>query len=76
MKKKIFYSHLAEILEVEQKIISPQDSLTKYDWDSLKILELLSFADDKFKKLSISPDQINKCSNIKDLENLFKKYIN
>ena len=75
MNKKIFFSNLSDILEAKVSEKDLTKKLEKYDWDSLKVLELMSFSDTYFEKLNINPDQINKCVNIKDIYNLFSKHI-
>ncbi len=76
MKKKTFYHHLAEIFETNVKNLTSKKKLSNYDWDSLKVLELISFADTHFPEAKISPDKINECLDIDDIEKLFKRYIN
>ena len=57
------------------KSISPEDLLSKYDWDSLKVLEYLAFVDENFPKAKITPDKIFKCKSVNDLEKLLTKFI-
>jgi|TARA_B100001094_G_C18193114_1_gene808671 acyl carrier protein len=56
----------------EKKKIKEKDNLEKIGLDSLKMLEIMAFNDEKFNKLKISPDNIRKCKTIKDLMKLYK----
>ena len=56
----------------EKKKIKESDNLEKIGLDSLKMLEIMAFNDEKFNKLKISPDNIRKCKTIKDLIKLYK----
>ena len=51
MKKNVFLEELKKIFE-KNKILE-NDSLSKLDFDSLKILELISFKENRFKNLKI-----------------------
>ena len=56
----------------EKKKIKEKDNLEKIGLDSLKMLEIMAFNDEKFNKLKISPDNNRKCKTIKDLMKLYK----
>jgi len=70
MKYEIFKKELGKILEKKQ--INEKTKLSDLNFDSLKILEILSFADKNFKNLSLNVDNLYNCKNVKDLINLFK----
>ena len=70
MKNEIFKKELSKILEKKQ--INEKTKLSDLNFDSLKILEILSFADKNFKNLSLNVDNLYNCKNVKDLINLFK----
>ncbi len=70
MKYEIFKKELSKILEKKQ--INEKTKLSDLNFDSLKILEILSFADKNFKNLSLNVDNLYNCKNVKDLINLFK----
>ena len=57
---------------LEKKQINEKTKLSDLNFDSLKILEILSFADKNFKNLSLNVDNLYNCKNVKDLINLFK----
>ena len=70
MKKNVFLEELKKIFE-KNKILE-NDSLSKLDFDSLKILELISFKENRFKNLNIKPSDYLKCKKVSDLIKLFK----
>ena len=70
MKYEIFKKELSKILEKKQ--INEKKKNFDFNFDSLKILEILSFADKNFKNLSLNVDNLYNCKNVKDLINLFK----
>jgi len=68
-----FKSSLAEILEVEN--IEMSDELASFDtWDSLTILSIIAFCDDKYN-VSLSADEINDSQTIQGLFDLIKDKI-
>ena len=70
MKYDVFIKELSKIFEKNQ--LNEKIKLSDLNFDSLKILEILSFADKNFKNLSLNVDKLYNCKNIKDLINLFK----
>ena len=70
MKYEIFKKELSKILEKKQ--INEKTKLSDLNFDLLKILEILSFADKNFKNLSLNVDNLYNCKNVKDLINLFE----
>ena len=70
MKHEEFIKYLSKILEKKQ--INEKTKLSETNFDSLKILEILSLADKKFKNLQLNVDDLYNCKNVKDLINLFK----
>tara|TARA_B110000483_G_C17926537_1_gene439015 strand:- start:407 stop:637 length:231 start_codon:yes stop_codon:yes gene_type:complete len=75
MKETEFLKHLASILEVKPKDIIKNKTLESYDFDSLRVLELMSFNDQFFEKLNISADQIQDCVKISDLIRIYGSMI-
>ena len=67
-KKKI----IKDLSKIFSKKVSEKDNLVDLDFDSLKILELISYKEKYFKKIDIKPDKYTKCKNISDLIKLFK----
>lgn len=70
MKKNQFLNELKIIFEVKK--IDPDLKLEKLNYDSLKLLELIAFKEDKFKTLKIKPRDFENCKKISDLIKLFK----
>jgi acyl carrier protein len=71
MKETEFIKQLALILEVKPKDIVKNKTLESYDFDSLRVLELMSFNDQFFEELNISADQIQDCVKISDLLKIY-----
>ena len=71
MKETEFIKQLALILEVKPKDIVKNKTLESYDFDSLRMLELMSFNDQFFGELNISADQIQDCVKISDLLKIY-----
>ena len=71
MKETEFIKQLALILEVKPKDIVKNKTLESYDFDSLRMLELMSFNDQFFEELNISADQIQDCVKISDLLKIY-----
>ena len=69
MIKTEFIKELSIILE---KKITEKSNLDKADLDSIKVLELISFKEKKFKNLKIKPDAYLKCKSVLDIIKLFK----
>jgi|TARA_B100000579_G_C22826194_1_gene853269 acyl carrier protein len=69
MKKNEFLNELSKIFE---KKINEKTGLDQLNFDSLKVLELISLKESKFKKLKINPDQYLKCRSISEILKLFK----
>jgi acyl carrier protein len=70
MKKKVFLKNLAEIFE--KKKIDENDKLSKLEFDSLKILELIAFKEKNFKNIKIELSEYSKCNKVNELIKLFK----
>ena len=71
MKETEFIKQLALILEVKPKDIVKNKTLESYDFDSLRVIELMSFNDQFFEELNISADQIQDCVKISDLLKIY-----
>lgn len=70
MIRKDFIKELQKIFD--EKKIDEKTKLSNLNFDSLKTLEILSFADSNFSKLNIDANKLNKCKNISDLVKIFK----
>ncbi len=70
MKKNQFLDELKIIFEVKK--IDENLKLEKLNYDSLKLLELIAFKENKFKNLKIKPSDFESCKKISDLIKLFK----
>jgi acyl carrier protein len=70
MKKKLFLNELQKILELKK--ISEEILLNQNNFDSLKILELISFKERHFKRLNINPSDYSRCKKVRDLVEIFK----
>ncbi len=55
----------------DNKKINEETLLSKLNYDSLKILEILSFADKNFPKLNLEAQKLYDCKKVKDLIKLF-----
>ena len=62
---------LKKLSKLFDKKINEQTSLSELDYDSLKILEILSFADKNFPKLNLEAQKLYDCKKVKDLIKLF-----
>ncbi len=66
MTREEFFGILAELLERPMGSFSEENTLESLDWDSLKVIEFMSVADEKLE-CEVRPDAINKCNTVKDL---------
>ena len=71
MDKKKFLKLLAEIFETNDKI-NEKTKLSKYNYDSLAVLELIVVQEKHFKKLNIDTDKYLQCQSVGDILKLFK----
>tara|TARA_B110000971_G_C20020574_1_gene506120 strand:- start:1016 stop:1243 length:228 start_codon:yes stop_codon:yes gene_type:complete len=71
MKKKQFFKELQKIFEIKKKI-NEEMLLSDINFDSLRVLEMISLQEMYFQKLNIKPSNYNQCKKIKDLIKLFK----
>jgi acyl carrier protein len=71
MKKKQFFKELQKIFEIK-KNLNEEMLLSDINFDSLKILEMITLKEMYFKKLNIKPSDYNKCKKVKDLVKIFK----
>ena len=55
----------------DNKKINEETLLSKLNYDSLKILEILSFADKNFPKLNLEAQKLYDCKKVQDLIKLF-----
>ena len=66
-----FYVELAELLEVDKVI--DEDVLSEFEcWDSLTILSIIAFMNQKYK-IRKSTTDISNCKTIKDIKALTAK---
>ena len=68
MIKTDFIKQLSSIFETN---LNENSKINKKNFDSLKVLELISFKESKFKNLKIKPEKYQNCSTVKDLLKLF-----
>lgn len=67
---KDFNIDLAELLEVD--VVTDQDNLKDFEaWDSLTILSIIAFCDEKFK-VTLSAREINDAITVEGLKTLIK----
>ena len=71
MKKKIFFKELQKIFEIKKKI-NEDFPLNDRIFDSLKILEMISFQETYFQNLNIKPSDYKKCKKVGDLVKILK----
>lgn len=71
MKKSVFLKNLSKILEIDVKKINDEKTLESYDFDSLRVLELMAFNDQEFPKKIISAEEIMDCITVADLVKLY-----
>lgn len=66
-----FYEGMAEIFEVESRIISPEFELHSGEsgWDSLAIVSTIALADDCFNVM-LEGKALGECKSIADIESL------
>ncbi len=69
MKKSSLIKEFTKLFE--NKKLTEKTPLSELNFDSLKILEILSFADKKFPKLNLEPDKLYNCKKVEDLVKLF-----
>ena len=55
----------------DKKKINEETLLSELNYDSLKILEVLSFAGKNFPKLNLEAQKLYDCKKVKDLIKLF-----
>lgn len=70
MKQNEFLKKLEKIFEKNK--LTKNSSLSNLNFDSLKILEILSFADNEFTDIKIDANKLTKCKSINDLIKIFK----
>ncbi len=71
MKKKQFFKELQKIFEIK-KNFNEEMLLSDINFDSLRILEMISLQEMYFQKLNIKPSDYNRCKKVKDLVKIFK----
>jgi acyl carrier protein len=70
MNKEQLLKELKYIFEIKE--INEKMNLEKLNFDSLKILELISLKETKFKNLKIKPADFHNCKRVIDIVKLFK----
>lgn len=70
MKQNEFLKKLEKIFEKNK--LTKNSSLSNLNFDSLKILEILSFADNEFTDIKIDANKLTNCKSINDLIKIFK----
>lgn len=69
MDEKKFILEMKDILETDDEININSELDSIEEWDSLSILSLIAFFDEKFSK-KIATETIKDCKTIKDLHSL------
>jgi acyl carrier protein len=72
MEYKDYIEKLATALEIHQALTGEEALEEIEDWDSLKLLSFIAFADSEFGRQPKLPDLKN-CLTIRDLYNLLLK---
>ena len=70
MNKEQLLKELKYIFEIKE--INEKMNLEKLNFDSLKILELISLKETKFKNLKVKPTDFHNCKRVIDIVKLFK----
>ncbi|AFT87521.1 acyl carrier protein [Paraburkholderia phenoliruptrix] len=64
-----FYEGMAEILEIDASIVTPELDLHEHNWDSLAVVSTIALVDDCFSVM-LSGQALNNCNTIADIEAL------
>ncbi|CAH2920266.1 MAG: FIG00452826: hypothetical protein [uncultured Paraburkholderia sp.] len=64
-----FYEGMAEILEVDASVVTPERDLHEHNWDSLAVVSTIALVDDCFSVM-LSGQALNNCNTIADIEAL------
>lgn len=64
-----FYDGIAEILEIEPSIVTPQLDLLAHNWDSLAVVSTIALCDECFN-IMLDGQALNKCQSVADIEKL------
>lgn len=66
--------HLEKVLEVAPGTLQQDMEVrTLKNWDSLKLLEILAFADEEFH-VQVDADRLSKCSTVGDILKLLEDF--
>ena len=71
-KIKEFIFLLEEVLEIPNGSLSEENNEIEFEWDSLAILSTIANIDSLFEVV-ISPDDLNKCKELKSVLELIEK---
>lgn len=66
MTRNEFLDALADMLERPSNSFSGDDTLESLDWDSIRVIEFISVADEKLQA-EVRPDAIAECITVNDL---------
>ena len=64
-----FYDGIAEILEIEPSVVTPQLDLLAHNWDSLAVVSTIALCDECFN-IMLDGQALNKCQSVADIEKL------
>lgn len=69
MKKELFFEQLQEIMEVDDEIGESTNLKEIEEYDSLAVLSLIAFFDEKFQK-KVEAESFEKVETVRDLMEL------
>lgn len=61
-----FFEGLAEILEIDIALVTPELNLQDYAWDSLAVVSTMALVDDIFSVM-LDGQSLSKCSSVADI---------
>lgn len=61
-----FFEGLAEILEIDVALVTPELNLQDYAWDSLAVVSTMALVDDTFSVM-LDGQSLSKCTSVADI---------
>lgn len=61
-----FFEGLAEILEIDIALVTPELNLQDYAWDSLAVVSTMALVDDIFSVM-LDGQSLSKCTSVADI---------
>lgn len=61
-----FYSGLAEILEIDPSLVTPELNLIQHNWDSLAVVSTIALCDECFNVM-LDGQALNACQTVEDI---------